>query len=1256
MDFKNIIKISALFVIFLLILTPLSLADEVSETYEEKPEDAKGSVVSFCSKPLKVKKDNRFFFFVNKNSSVDEISLVVTQGDIEFIEPLNPSKHGRDNVVREGRKITVKNTTSFILHSNSKKIGVATENKNLKLAATQRCAQLSASIAYMNMGSKREYIKKEVKPLDSLYNLTAELTKLKYQIKTESCSGVKGEGIVEGSTVCASGGSSDPGPGLTKEVRLPSDHAAAQKFYSGKSIPTSEIRRIYTEVFPQEYEQAASEINLDDAFSQMGEVDEPTPAEGDVKFDLYNYLHKRFDTFYLRFLENKVPEKYQNSFQEWKNLRADESFNALSSKPKTLMDMVKYLTTEEIFAEEDSSLIRFDELLNRKFESLDYRFEIITEEPKVDLETITSDGERLFPKGISESVQEIPRLNIYDESGELARADYIIPVRKGFTSREFTFDTEGYDISPELEGKLGGIGLDLISEDMSSRIPYSLTHESVHSLTRATGFMSHYINKLQRVFGEDFRGESEYKALIEGPSMGLAPEIMNEYSDGLKNLGWKGIGSRIAHLDEMVNDHGRISRINVERSFGSLLFRQAMEEYKLDDILKHEVDLVETYDLHSSYMNFKGFNHLHTTGKSSDLVKIREFYQHTTRSLDQMVNKIQESRADEKLSQRALNTIKEKFGRDIDTSDSEVSMEEEATSIKYDLKRIDDILNRMEQRNNRRVPWNEFDVFENIETDDVDEVHSRQLLNSLSDLNNELKMILSRVLEVEKIGNEEIKKINYLEARIDGNLAELGKTRLGAILRDLERIGNEAEDFPDRYSLEGPEQKMAGLIEGEVEEIRQDAQKVREISHSDPETNRIIETLDKADNSPVKGELESSTYEMGIWERAKEASRKEFKEMEWSSLVGLFRASAAEALAQALETFGENYNLAWTSTVSLGLHTEAITDYVTVLAYALAPKVLWGMYFIMNGFIAAGLLIIGKALATMVAMLILSGILIAVLTVVFEIILSIFGISIIGLPSKPGIVFEKEELKKNSEEYFYLTNIKNLNNYPPSERIHVKLISEIPIEFNSNKKRVHRTSCKIIRSSEGKVCRGKFLVDKVKDWDYKRRKFYSALYYYTKVPKWFGKVKEKIGKERITIEQNLYNTFLSFGDRKMCVKNFPYRKKCVEIDEELEERTFILDKNRIFKLWVEKDEVKCDQFTSFNRERIGVCGIFPSKRELPKGKLLSEKSKKKEVTVIENGKKLHGELEIDTKGNKFNSKKFLWKDEEILYKEDFVKK
>ncbi|MBI2675943.1 MAG: hypothetical protein HYX24_05765 [Candidatus Aenigmarchaeota archaeon] len=164
---ERIFSISA---ILMLLLSQIAFAQQASETISNPEEQ---SVVTFCSKPLKVDNDYKYYFFVNKGRDQKEISLDILKGEIENLENLYP---GSDKGSFDGKRISAKASTAFVLHGPSnKELVLSTKEQEVDLAPTEKCGELAAFIASSMLAAATQIAAKEA--TEAHYGLVQELEK-----------------------------------------------------------------------------------------------------------------------------------------------------------------------------------------------------------------------------------------------------------------------------------------------------------------------------------------------------------------------------------------------------------------------------------------------------------------------------------------------------------------------------------------------------------------------------------------------------------------------------------------------------------------------------------------------------------------------------------------------------------------------------------------------------------------------------------------------------------------------------------------------------------------------------------------------------------------------------------------------------------------------------------------------------------------------------------------------------------------------
>ncbi|MFB6075657.1 MAG: hypothetical protein ABEK17_00795, partial [Candidatus Aenigmatarchaeota archaeon] len=775
--------------------------------------------------------------------------------------------------------------------------------------------------------------------------------------------------------------------------------------------------------------------------------------------------------------------------------------------------------------------------------------------------------------------------------------------------------------------KIGGIILAL-TDDLENGIAEHLIHESIHEAFATSGYKKAYGFRIMGKYAVSegstnrINIKRERSTLLEAPTQTLTPRIMEDYDNGLQALGEESIGARFMKLRDWmdVTKYGPGNEPDFPGYYPAvLLFDRALEDYSLKEISSDDVNLLKEYNIPGIIKNFRTFKENYLRNKPDTLMDIQVLYDTIKGELDDFVK-----------SSSDVNNFNQEWGQMIrnkaKTGKSTVSNLEPKKTPSKSIENAKNYLGVIES---------------DIENNPY--LFSESLKTKFNDLNKQLRAFINKY-ESSGFKEGDLNQVSLLKTKTNTLLNELATAQFRNYYKDLSMLAKEGV-IEHKINLE---RGLKGRIINKINNVKKKAKKMREITRSDPETTRIIETLDRAENSPFHGKLGELTGKRSYWKRAKDLAMESVRDMDWGSLSWFVGAAVAESLAEAFREFGKTYDLVWTGWVANGLRMEAFYDFLYIWGSVLAPKILWGAALIMNSMIWAGIKTIGGAVAYAVGGLLLMGLLIGVLTYVLVPLIHIIGVQFVR--KTPLITFESNYLKKSSEENFYLANIEEMENYPLGSRIYVKLISKNKIGGG-----IMHTSCRIIKSSEGNVCKGKFFVD----W---RKDFYEVigLYSVTRVPEWFSKVKNKIGEREIEIVPKIDTKFpslLAFRDGEMCVKLGFYRKKCVKIDENLKDKLFYLPvyQGQTIKLWVVDSAVKCARFDG-NGDKIEDCKTISPKQELSGGKVIRGKTKNKEISVVEGEKGLHGKLEVETENDEFSSKQFTWKDEEMLYEEDLIKK
>ncbi len=147
----------AISVICVFLVSMLSSAAISAETLDSLLDQYPGTVVAYCSKPLKVGSDNRYFFFVSgeKNSN-EPIEIRFVRGlDGAFVENLNPPD--KAEAIKEGSALKFKGSGAFIVHGKTEGIELVSA-KELRLVPVEKCDELVAGMAYLNKKAQLSWI------------------------------------------------------------------------------------------------------------------------------------------------------------------------------------------------------------------------------------------------------------------------------------------------------------------------------------------------------------------------------------------------------------------------------------------------------------------------------------------------------------------------------------------------------------------------------------------------------------------------------------------------------------------------------------------------------------------------------------------------------------------------------------------------------------------------------------------------------------------------------------------------------------------------------------------------------------------------------------------------------------------------------------------------------------------------------------------------------------------------------------------
>lgn len=141
---KAVASVLIALAVSIILTSSVSLAQEL---------DNAKSAIAYCSQPLKVKigpvYDYRYFVYANKIGSSD-LSIKIEKGFANSLENLYPGSKAQLN----GKQITVKDSTSFILHDLGG--GELALSGNTQFAPSEKCDELVAAMTAINGYAKRK--------------------------------------------------------------------------------------------------------------------------------------------------------------------------------------------------------------------------------------------------------------------------------------------------------------------------------------------------------------------------------------------------------------------------------------------------------------------------------------------------------------------------------------------------------------------------------------------------------------------------------------------------------------------------------------------------------------------------------------------------------------------------------------------------------------------------------------------------------------------------------------------------------------------------------------------------------------------------------------------------------------------------------------------------------------------------------------------------------------------------------------------
>jgi hypothetical protein len=157
---NSTLLISIYLILSLSFTTPITFAQIYVPEYE--------STIAYCSSPLIVGNDHRYFVYVSKPERTGDITLDIDGVEIDFLENLYPGAHAQ--LISNEIKIT--NNTVFILHSASG--GELSLTGNAELAGTKNCGDLVATMFLLQEHVRNRYIE-GLDPIGKLIELNEAL-------------------------------------------------------------------------------------------------------------------------------------------------------------------------------------------------------------------------------------------------------------------------------------------------------------------------------------------------------------------------------------------------------------------------------------------------------------------------------------------------------------------------------------------------------------------------------------------------------------------------------------------------------------------------------------------------------------------------------------------------------------------------------------------------------------------------------------------------------------------------------------------------------------------------------------------------------------------------------------------------------------------------------------------------------------------------------------------------------------------------
>jgi hypothetical protein len=1139
---------------------------------------------------------------VNKNENVDKIELIIQKGDITFLEDLSPSEFkdsiSKDKVNLDGKKITITDSSTFILHGESdKKIEIISASKGVRLAATDKCDQLVASMAYLVRKSQIEVIEQEFNPIDFLMELNLMLKKdiLYSEIPTPCWIDKDPNNYIKDGTVSC--------------FRL-------------ETPDTEEFQKILFEKLPDNFQtllqKYKSEFNI--------EVDDVEEALDVIKAKLSERLFEN--------LKPRISGRNREVFEQM--AKFDEKNPPTHSQA---LDLMWIFTTEKIWRIEGvDEWLSFQDILNKYYEFTDFRFEITEERLPLIRKGLEIDATKLVP-----TLKAISKID-----GKVVFTTYILPSREIGAKGQFYLPDdlnkeEIKYITKDVE-RLKNIGFIEVAEKLLQvkEIVESfetLFHESTHSVLYDTGYdegiEAREIPTLEIPFYREGIGLEPEEAkniyvstLIEGITEEHSEIFMKKYNNGLREaLGEDfGYGLFRGFRQTWLVDEGR------EYLFGSLIFEELRKrdpelllkisnneltpevENFIDESFKNlrealskmgifEIDsrrelkfYFNMWEIKMKWIKSGGYEKIFIQSKIKEIknnirdlgyfledrkdyekgahidgreyINTDEIRGRISRNFDEMSSILENIVKESVDFEEGVSKIKElflKLKQDFEylfsLNDWKTKLSLEHTILKSLNKNILELeakeepggkVTTLKKDISSALEYGE-DLKENIGFILESEEKKAKLIEDLE----RIEPILAEIRDGKISAEDAAPKIERIESTIKAALSEeLMKETvdLSNVLMGLEKIR-----LRPRYRLESVEF---------LSENKEKLNRLEQIKNNNVALSAFFEILNNAKNSHFEGKI--SEYLYNFKEAAKKATEfmkeKLSEALSWKYLGKTGLAAVPFAVAEIFVELGEENGILWTIYLGYTLEIVGLGFLLSIWATALAPALLVGLSSIFYGFVLEGLVTMLVSVVMTLAGLIVFAVVLAVLTYALRPLISLLFMKILTSIHPPQLLFSSERVKRYSDVSFVISNAPDLSG---------SLDDTVAVEFLVDGEEVTKSSCRTTISSSGEiVCVGEFLAD-IEEGKHKIKAGFTVKYEplqgltlsdeETSLPSWFADLVDSVeeayrkGSSEVSFLKGSKGYALEFKNKETCIQavelatsvgedNIYWKEKCRGFD------------------------------------------------------------------------------------------------------------